>query len=214
VASVEYHTVSAEEHTVIVYLLRERISLRGICRVVGVSLTWLLRFMAEGFAACPDHLDAQLPVGPIDVVIRRLEAEADEMWSFVGKKANKPWIWIAMDANTRQVIAFHIGGRSRESGAQLWAKVPEVYRRQDEPPCAGSLSDHGGHDIPRRRGAYAERPPLRSLARRGYLSARARYTLSAVIGRSRMRTPTASSTALAMAGATGPTGFSPMPFAW
>jgi insertion element IS1 protein InsB len=104
--------------------------MRGICRAVGVSLTWLLHFMAERFAACPDHLYAQLPVGPIDVVIRRLEAEADEMWSFVGKKANKPWIWIAMDANTRQVIAFHIGDRSRESGAQLWAKVPEVYRRQ------------------------------------------------------------------------------------
>jgi insertion element IS1 protein InsB len=35
-----------------------------------------------------------------------------------------------MDAKTRQVIAFHVGDRSRESGAQLWAKVPEVYRRQ------------------------------------------------------------------------------------
>jgi hemoglobin len=52
-----------------------------------------------------------------------------------------------------------------------------------------------------------------SLTCRDYLSARARYTFSAVIGRSLMRTPTASSTALAMAGATGPTGFSPIPFA-
>jgi insertion element IS1 protein InsB len=64
------------------------------------------------------------------VVVQRLEAEADEMWSFVGKKANKQWLWIAMDVRTRQVIAFHVGDRSRESGAQLWAKVPEVYQRQ------------------------------------------------------------------------------------
>ena len=41
------------------------------------------------------------------VVLRRLEAEADEMWSFVQKKANKQWIWIAMDRTTRQIIAFH-----------------------------------------------------------------------------------------------------------
>jgi insertion element IS1 protein InsB len=62
--------------------------------------------------------------------MRRLEAEADEMWSFVRKRAYKQWLWIAMDATTRQVMAFHVGDRSRESGAQLWAKVPEVYQRQ------------------------------------------------------------------------------------
>jgi hypothetical protein len=48
--------------------------------------------MVERFAACPDHLHAQLPVRPTAIVIRRLEAEADEMWSFVGKKANTPWL--------------------------------------------------------------------------------------------------------------------------
>jgi IS1 family transposase len=26
------------------------------------------------------------------------------MWSFVQKKANKQWIWLAMDATTRQII--------------------------------------------------------------------------------------------------------------
>jgi insertion element IS1 protein InsB len=31
---------------------------------------------------------------------------------------------------TLAVIAFHVGDRSRESGAQLWAKVPQVYQRQ------------------------------------------------------------------------------------
>jgi insertion element IS1 protein InsB len=103
------------------HLLRERISLRGICRAVGVSLTWLLHFMVARFAACPDHLYVELPGDPTDVVIQRLETEADEMWSFVGKKGHKQWIWIAMDAKTRQIIAFHVGDRSRESGEQLWA---------------------------------------------------------------------------------------------
>jgi insertion element IS1 protein InsB len=64
------------------------------------------------------------------VVLRRLEAEADEMWGFVKKKANKQWIWLAMDAKTRQSIAFHVGDRSRDSAKELWAKIPWVYREQ------------------------------------------------------------------------------------
>jgi insertion element IS1 protein InsB len=130
VASAEERIIADEQRTLIEHLLRERISLRGICRAVGVSLTWLLHFMVERFAACPEHLHVQLPVSPTDVVIRQLEAEADEMWSFVQKKANKQWIWIAMDARTRQVIAFHVGDRSRDSAKQLWAKIPWVYREQ------------------------------------------------------------------------------------
>jgi insertion element IS1 protein InsB len=52
--------------------------------------------------------------------------EADEMSSFVQKKANKQWRWIAMDATTRQVIAFHVGDRSRKSAKHLWAKIPQA----------------------------------------------------------------------------------------
>jgi insertion element IS1 protein InsB len=50
------------------------------------------------------------------------------MWSFVQKKANKQWIWLAMDATTRQIIAFHVGDRSRESAKALWGMIPEVYQ--------------------------------------------------------------------------------------
>jgi insertion element IS1 protein InsB len=35
-----------------------------------------------------------------------------------------------MDAQTRQVIAFHVGDRSRDSAKALWAKIPLVYREQ------------------------------------------------------------------------------------
>ena len=46
------------------------------------------------------------------MLIQRLEVEADELASFVQKKSNKQWVWIAMDAKTRQIIAFHVGDRS------------------------------------------------------------------------------------------------------
>jgi insertion element IS1 protein InsB len=62
-------------------------------------------------------------------MLRRLEVKADEMASFVQKKANKQWIWIAMDATSRQVIAFHVGDHSHRSAKRLWAKIPHAYRQ-------------------------------------------------------------------------------------
>jgi insertion element IS1 protein InsB len=129
-ATADDRLIADEQRQRIEQLLCERISLRGICRAVGVSLTWLLHFMVECFTACPEDLHVQLPARPTAVVMSRLEAEADEMWSFVQKKANKQWIWIAMDAKTRQIIAFHVGDRSGESGKALWANIPIVYREQ------------------------------------------------------------------------------------
>jgi insertion element IS1 protein InsB len=35
-----------------------------------------------------------------------------------------------MDATTRQILAFHVGDRRRDSAKTLWAKIPVVYREQ------------------------------------------------------------------------------------
>ena len=109
--------------------LVERLSLRGICRAAGVGLKWLLGFMVTCFEALPDHLNVQPISCDQDVMIQRLEVEADEMASFVQKKANKQWIWLAMAAKTRQIIAFYVGDRSRKSFKKLWAMIPKAYRQ-------------------------------------------------------------------------------------
>src|SRR5216684_6588569 len=80
----ENHLITEEQRTLIERLLLERISLRGICRAVGVGLRWLLEFMVERFRAAPDHLHVKLPVGTRAVILQRLKAEVDELWSFVG----------------------------------------------------------------------------------------------------------------------------------
>jgi insertion element IS1 protein InsB len=157
--------IASEQRMQIEHLLRERISLRGICRTVGVSLTWLLHFMVEGFTACPDDLHAQRPTQPTAVVMSRLEAEADAMWSFVQKKANQQWIWIAMDATTRQIMAFHVGDRRRESGKELWANMPMVYREQAtfrlrswrRPPPAASVR-HTSTQLSKEQGVKGLKP--------------------------------------------------------
>src|SRR5262249_24375914 len=79
---------------------------------------------------CPDDLHVHPPARSTAVLLSRLEAEADEMWSCVPKKANKPRSWMAMDAITRQISAFRVGDRSRDSVKALWARLPLVYREQ------------------------------------------------------------------------------------
>ena len=46
--------ITAEQRALIERLLLARISLRGICRAVGVGLQWLLQFMATRFQAAPE----------------------------------------------------------------------------------------------------------------------------------------------------------------
>lgn len=122
--------ITEEEKEQIRKLLLERIPLRGICRVMGISLGWLLGFMTSEYEQLPDDLNFRTNVETNELIIWSLESEVDEMWSFVGSKENKQWIWIAMDANSRQIITFHVGDRSRESARNLWNSIPEHYREK------------------------------------------------------------------------------------
>ncbi len=54
--------------------------------------------------------------------------ELDELWSFVVKKTNKAWIWIARCRKTRQVVAYAVGDRSEKTCQKLWEAIPEAYR--------------------------------------------------------------------------------------
>jgi len=125
----EQYRISDETRALIERLLVERISLRGICRALGVGLKWLLGFLVQSIETLPDHPHVETVPCNHNVLMQHLEVEADEMSSFVQKKANKQWIWMAMDAKTRQVIAFYVGDRSRWSVKRLWGKIPQAYRQ-------------------------------------------------------------------------------------
>ena len=121
--------ISSAKRERIQRLLIERIPLRGICRTEGVSLRWLLGFMVNLYDQLPDDLNLQAKAEVEELMIYTLESEVDEMLSFVSEKANKQWIWIAMDRGSRQIIAFHVGDRSRVSAKALWELIPECYRQ-------------------------------------------------------------------------------------
>ena len=108
-------------------LLLERISLRGICRVVGKSLGWLMYFLQKLFEELPRKLPIELPD---EAEVDLLRLEADEMWSFVGEKNNKEWIWLAMERKSRQIVGYWIGPRDEEGALGLWFSIPENIREK------------------------------------------------------------------------------------
>src|SRR5256712_4198484 len=55
--------------------------------------------------------------------------ELDELWSFVLKKANDSWMWIALCRKTRQVVGYAIGDRSKRMCQRLWESIPDLYRQ-------------------------------------------------------------------------------------
>ncbi len=73
----------------------------------------------------PKLSESLLPADPEDTL------ELDEMWTFVEKKENAKWIWIALSRCTRQVIAFHVGYRDQSEWIQLFEKIPDSYRELD-----------------------------------------------------------------------------------
>ena len=67
-------------------LLLERIPLRGICRVEGVSLRWLLGFITALYDQLSDDLNFQRKAEADGLIIYALESEVDEMQSFKVRK--------------------------------------------------------------------------------------------------------------------------------
>jgi insertion element IS1 protein InsB len=102
---------------------QERMSMRGVQRVFGVAVRTLAQWLKAKAARLPDLVETLLTARADDVL------ELDELWSFVLKKANKRWIWIALCRRTRQVVAFFIGDRSDKSCRELWKRIPAAYKR-------------------------------------------------------------------------------------
>jgi transposase-like protein len=72
----EQYLISDDKRCLIERLLVERISLRGICRAVGVGLKWLLGFLVQCVEALPDHLQVQPITCLGNFMLRRLERPA------------------------------------------------------------------------------------------------------------------------------------------
>lgn len=101
----------------------ERVSWRGIERLWGISRHTIAAWI-EGWVEQLPPLETTLVEAQLDDVL-----ELDELWSFVLKKANQRWVWVALCRRTRQIVAYFIGDRSETSCLQLWRRIPPPYKR-------------------------------------------------------------------------------------
>jgi insertion element IS1 protein InsB len=111
-------------------LLLEKISLAGIVRATGVSERWLQSYVNQKLGAVKREVQVTSKKKG------KLVIQCDEMWSFVGFKGNKQWIWLAIDVLTKEIVGVYIGKRDETGARGLWDSIPAIYRQ-----CAVSYTD-------------------------------------------------------------------------
>ena len=107
-------------------LLAERNSQSSIVRVTGVSRVAVARLAkkAQVPASClPRRRSKKAQKKRWEVL------ELDEMWTFVGRKPRKVWLWLAVERARRCIVAWVLGDRSAATALRLWQALPTRYRR-------------------------------------------------------------------------------------
>lgn len=126
----QWRMISEETKEIVDRLLLEKLALAGIARALQISELWLQQYVNQKY----QQVERKVTVRPKSK--RRLTVQMDERWSFVDRKGNKQWVWLALDAETREIVGVHVGNRSAASAYALWLSMPPVYRQ-----CAVIYSD-------------------------------------------------------------------------
>src|SRR5919201_1721069 len=67
----------------------------------------------------PEHVEVEICRAEELAQRRGVTSELDEMWSYVGKKAEPRWLWHAIDHHSGAVLAYVFGRRKDEVFLQL-----------------------------------------------------------------------------------------------
>ena len=103
----------------VVRALVEGNSIRATVRMTGVAKNTVAKLLIDLGAACSAYLNKSL----VNLPCQRVQC--DEIWSFIGAKqknvtpalaakghAGDIWTWVAMDADTKLVCSWMVGGRN------------------------------------------------------------------------------------------------------
>ncbi|MYZ49285.1 DDE-type integrase/transposase/recombinase [Propylenella binzhouense] len=116
----------AEARTQILHLLCEGQLIRAITRITGVSKNTVTKLLIDAGRACAAYHDEHVR----EVQTRR--CQVDEIWSFTYAKqknaatakgvvdhAGDTWTWTAIDADSKLVVSWLVGGRDSEYAMAL-----------------------------------------------------------------------------------------------
>ncbi len=81
--------------------------------------------------------------------------ELDGLWSYVGSKKRRVWIWAVLCRRIRQVVAWMWGDRSTDTCKMLCDEVPQEYKHafcySDLLEAYQKVLDKGQHQACKRR---------------------------------------------------------------
>jgi IS1 family transposase len=116
----------------ILHMLVEGNSIRGTARLADVSPVTVLRYLELAGEACMAHHDKAVRG------VKAQRVECDEIWSFnYCKRANlarakaapegagDAWTWTAIDADSKLIVSYLIGGRHAEAAQDFMHDVAE-----------------------------------------------------------------------------------------
>ena len=105
-------------------MMAEGISLRAMTRLTGISRTTLIKLLEDAGQAFSEYQDRVL----VGLPCKRIQV--DEAWAFCyAKQKNVPtakaapegagdiWTWVGLDAGTKLVASWYVGGRDSEAAA-------------------------------------------------------------------------------------------------
>lgn len=113
--------LSSDRRAAILTLLCEGNSLRAISRITGVSLDTVTKLLVDAGRACQAFHDEAVRN------VRAKRVQCDEIWSFTYAKAKNvltakaapdgagdTWTWTALDADSKLIVSWLVGGRDAE----------------------------------------------------------------------------------------------------
>jgi hypothetical protein len=123
--------LSLSRRTQVINCLVEGTSIRSTERMTDTHRDTIMRLMVEVGTGCAVLANDQMR----DLNCRRIQC--DEIWSYVGKKQmhlargddrrrlGDQWTFVAIDADTKLVPAYHVGKRTREHAVAFMTDLSE-----------------------------------------------------------------------------------------
>jgi len=116
-----------KKRTQVVAALVEGNSIRATVRMTGVAKNTIAKLLVELGAVCSEYMNRTL----VNLQCKRVQM--DEIWSFIAAKqdnvtpeirernehAGDVWTWVAMDADTKLICSWLVGGRGTWEAIQL-----------------------------------------------------------------------------------------------
>lgn len=152
--------LSTEERAHILHLLCEGNSIRAVTRLTGASKNTVSKLLADAGKACAAYHDEHVRN------VKSQRVQVDEIWSFTYAKAKNvktakaapegagdTWTWTAIDADSKLIVSYLVGGRDAEYAYEFMQDVASRLANRVQltsdghGPYLGAVEDAFGDDV-------------------------------------------------------------------